>query len=99
MAHIKNIQIYGFCMIMRKKVFLYIQFSLSRPTENLLQGGLALIFLSLLRLLLEICSSSPFSPATASRFGAMLEHVLAALALLTGICCAVEYACRHVQKK
>lgn len=86
-------------MIMRKKVFLYIQFSLSRPTENLLQSGLALISLSLLRLLFEICAAPPFSPATATRFAGMLEHVLAALALLTGICCAVEYAYRHLQKK
>ena len=52
---------------------------------RLLSIGLCFIYLSLFRLLYEIQQSIPFSQATASDFGAMLEYPVVSLALLTAL--------------
>lgn len=60
-----------------------IPFSLCKTSERLLWGGLSLLLLPLLRLIADIRAAAPFSPATAADFGRSVEHVLAAMALLT----------------
>lgn len=54
-------------------------------TRLLLGGGMLLIFASLFALLLHIEQTPTYSPATATRFGKMLEYPVAALAALTAL--------------
>lgn len=72
-------------MIMRKKDFVSPCRRISRIGENLLQIGLWLISLSLLRVGFEVVLRAPYSPGTAAHFLTMVEYILAALACLT--CC------------
>ena len=83
---------------MRKILNLSKNIHFSVPTENFLQLGLALILLSVLRLLGEILMLSPYSPATAARLGGFLEYILAALAALTAIGYLMERALRNEKK-
>ena len=83
---------------MRKMLALLNNIHFSPQTENFLQLGLALILLASLRLLGEILTLSPYSPATAARLGGFLEHILAALASLTAIAYLMERALRSEKK-
>lgn len=76
-------------MIMRKKADIS-ERRFSKVGENLLQIGLWLIALSLLRLGFEAALRAPYSPATAAQLLAMLEYILAALASLSGLFYLVE---------
>ena len=88
-------------MIMRKKKPFSNRapFSLCPAAERLLWGGLSLLLFPLLRLIADIRAAAPFSPATAEDFGRSIEHVLAALALLTLFVYLVEYLHRKEAKK
>ena len=88
-------------MIMRKKrvFFRRVPFSLSSAAERLLWGGLSLLLFPLLRLIADIRAATPFSPATAEDFGRSIEHVLAALAMLTLFVYLVEYLHRTTPQK
>ncbi len=55
----------------------------SLPTQRLLTLGLCAIFCTLFFVAVAVTDSAPFSPARAAYFGGMVEHVLAALALLS----------------
>ena len=67
---------------------------LSPLSAHILHTGLFFIYLSLLRLGVEIFRTAPFSPATAEDFGRMLEYPVAALMLLTASVFLVEKALR-----
>ena len=57
--------------------------ALSLVTERLLAAGLLLIGASLFGVILQVTETPALTPAAAARFGGMLEHLAAALALLT----------------
>ena len=61
---------------------------------RVLHIGLVLIYLSLLRLLLEVQTAAPFHTGSAAYFGGMLEHIMAALTLLTGAVLLFDRAAR-----
>ncbi|MBE6690424.1 MAG: hypothetical protein E7590_03990 [Ruminococcaceae bacterium] len=63
--------------------------------ERMLLLGMPPILLSLLRLLLEVRRSAPYSAATASYFGEALTYPLAAFLALTALALIADRAARE----
>ena len=70
----------------------------SKLTQRLLCFGYILIGIPLFCLIFKITQSGEFTFVTAAYFGEMLEHVVAALMLLTAGAYLVERVVRDVHK-
>lgn len=82
-----------FCMNMRKND--KENKRLSPVTKGVFCVGLALIYASLFRLILEITAQAPFTAAKAEVFGRWLEYPVAALMLLTASIYLIERVMRE----
>ena len=82
-----------FCMNMRKNDNQHKR--LSPVTAGVLGVGLALIYASLFRLILEITATVPFTAARAELFGRWLEYPVAALAVLSAAVYLIERVTRE----
>ena len=72
------------------------QSSLSPLTQGLLAVGLVAIFSALFFTVVAVTDAAPFPLSRAAYFGGMVEHVLAALALLTAGSFLVERVVRSL---
>lgn len=66
-------------------------------TRKLLHTGLGILLTLLVGLFCRVCASAYFSAATAERFGYILRHIVASLAILTVGSYLLEKAQRSVQ--
>ncbi len=70
--------------------------SLSTPTQKLLTVGLCILFCALFFVAVAVTDAAPFPLSRAAYFGGMVEHVLAALALLSAGSFLLEKVVRSV---
>ena len=68
---------------------------LGRSSRRVLHYGMALIALPLLQIVKLLWEENALTYATAAYYGGMIEHVVAAIALLTAGAYLLEYIERH----